>query len=370
MTPPDAPEYGPQSLAAVLPGIAAALGRPTSLPAVELPSADRICVVIVDGLGRQLLADNAADAPFLAGLPQSVLQVGCPATTATSMASFGTGLEPGRHGLVGYQVMDPDRGVLLNELRWDPEVDPLLWQPNQTVFEHLVSFGLNCSSIGNPEFAGSGLTEAALRGAQFIGIAKLHERVDAVVATLRKPGLTYLYWGDVDGAGHLHGVQSRNWRRALREIDEAVKRLARLLPTGTLLLVTGDHGMIDVPHHLRVDLADRPDLQPGIAVLGGEPRFAQVYCTTEAGPDVARRLAAAFGDRAWVRTREDAIAQGWFGSVDGRVVGRIGDVIVAGDEPFAFVDSRKATPSELKLIGQHGSLTDAEQMVPLLQYVV
>jgi predicted AlkP superfamily pyrophosphatase or phosphodiesterase len=364
------PAYGARSLGAVLPGIAAALGRPTALPAVELPTADRVCIVLVDGLGNRLLAENAVDAPFLAGLPGSVLQVGCPSTTATSMGSFGTGLHPGRHGLVGYQVMDPDRGVLLNELRWDPEVDPLRWQPNRTVFQHLMSVGVKCSSIGNPEFAGSGLTEAALRGADFIGIDKLHERVDAAAAILSEPGLVYLYWGELDGAGHLHGVRTRNWRRALREIDEAVERLARLLPKGTLLLVTADHGMIDVPHHLRVDLAERPDLQPGIAVLAGEPRFAQVYCTTDAGPDVAVRLSAAFGDRAWVRTREDAISQGWFGSVDGRVVGRIGDVIVAGNEPFAFVDSRTATPSELKLIGQHGSLTDVEQMVPLLQHVV
>src|ERR1700712_359979 len=366
---PAAPDYGARTLGAVLPGVAAALGRPTLLPAFDLPTADRVCIVLVDGLGHQLLAESAADAPFLASLSESVLRVGCPSTTATSMGSFGTGLQPGRHGLVGYQVMDPDRGLLLNELRWHPDVDPLRWQPNQTVFEHLVSFGVNCSSIGNPEFAGSGLTEAALRGPDFIGIDKLHDRVDAAAATMNEPGLTYLYWGQVDGAGHLHGVQSRNWRRALREIDEAVKRLARLLPKGTLLLVTGDHGMIDVPHHLRVDLADRPDLQPGIAVLGGEPRFAQVYCRAGAGEDVAGRLAATFGDRAWVRTREDAIAQGWFGSVESRVVGRIGDVIVAGNEPYAFVDSRTASAHELKLIGQHGSLTDAEQIVPLLHHV-
>ncbi len=325
------------------PGIAAALGWPTSLPAVELPSAERVCIVLVDGLGHQLLAENAAEAPYLAGLAGSTLRVGCPSTTATSMGSFGTGLQPGRHGLVGYEVMDPDRGVLLNELRWDPDVDPLRWQPNQTVFEHLLSCGVNCYSIGNPEFAGSGLTVAALRGPEFIGIDKLHERVDAAAAILTEPGLVYLYWGQLDGAGHLEGVRSRKWRRALREIDGAIERLARMLPNGTLLLVTGDHGMIDVPHHLRVDLADRPDLQPGIAVLGGEPRLAQVYCTTDAGPDVAGRLSAAFGDRAWVRTKEQAIADGWFGSVDSRVVGRIGDVIVAGNEPFVFVDSRTAT---------------------------
>ncbi len=370
MTTPVAPAYGPGTLGAVLPGAAASLGVPTGLPALELPTADRVCVVLIDGLGQQLLAENATDAPFLATMSGSVLRVGCPSTTATSVGSFGTGLPPGRHGLVGYQVMDPDRGVLLNELRWDPDVDPRRWQPYPTVFEQLTAAGLTCTSVGNPEFSGSGLTEAALRGARFIGVDKLHDRVDAVVQTLREPGLAYLYWGQVDAAGHLHGARSRNWRRALREIDEAITRLARLLPTGTLLLVTADHGMVDVPHHLRVDLAEQADLQSGIEILGGEARFAQAYCSPGAGPEVAARLSAAFGARAWVRTREEAIAEGWFGTVDQRVVGRIGDVIVAGIVPFAFVDSRTASEHELKLIGQHGSLTDDEQLVPLLQQTV
>jgi hypothetical protein len=40
------------------------------------------------------------------------------------MGMFGTGRMPGAHGLVGLDVLDPDRGVLFNELAWDPAVDP------------------------------------------------------------------------------------------------------------------------------------------------------------------------------------------------------------------------------------------------------
>lgn len=369
MTSPEVPAYDASCLGAVLPGVAAALGAPTSLPSVALPEVERVCVVLIDGLGHHLLTQNAADAPYLASLSGTVLRAGAPSTTATSVASFGTGCPPGRHGLVGYQVMDPDRGVLLNELRWDPAVEPKTWQPYPTIFEHLIAAGIACTAIGNPEFDGSGLTAAALRGPKFVGSVELHQRVNAAVMALAEPGLAYLYWGLVDAAGHQFGVTSRNWLRALREVDEAVRRLARQLPSGTLLLVTADHGMIDVPHEFRVDLAARPDLQPGITVLAGEARFAQAYCEEGAGALVARRLTDAFGNRAWVRTRLQAIEAGWFGPVDDRVVGRIGDVVIAGREPFCFVDSRTTAPHELKLIGQHGSLTDAEQLVPLLEYL-
>ena len=198
----------------------------------------------------------------------------------------------------------------------------------------------------------------------------MSDRIDTAVAALGRPGLVYLYWGQVDAAGHTYGTRSRNWLRALREIDEAMKRLARLLPTGTLLLITADHGMLDIPYDLRVDLAERTDLQTGIEVLAGEARFAQAYCSDGSAAQVAARLADAFGDRAWVRTRAEAVAAGWFGSVEPRVLGRIGDVVVAAAEEFAFVDSRTMPDTELRLIGQHGSLTDGEQLVPLLQHIV
>ncbi len=370
MSGPAAPGYGPGTLGAVLPGVAAALGVPVPLPSVDLPPATKVCVVLIDGLGYRLLADNAADAPFLASLPGRVLRAGCPSTTATSLGSFGTGLSPGQHGLVGYLVMDPARGVLLNALRWDPAVDPLRWQVYPTVFQHLVSAGVRTTAIGNPEFRGSGLTVAALRGPEFVGVDKLHDRIDVAVRALEEPGLAYLYWGQVDGAGHKHGIQSRNWRRALREIDEAVGRLARMLPPGTLLLVTADHGMVDVPHRLRVDLAGRPELQTGIRVLAGEPRFAQAYCSRGQAGAVAARLSEFFGERAWVRTREQAIADGWFGVVDERVFGRIGDVVVAANQRLSFIDSRTASSQEMALIGQHGSLTDEEQQVPLMELVI
>ena len=371
---PVIPRYDETSLGAVLPGAARSLGVATDLPAVDIPPASKICVVIIDGLGRQLLEQEPASAPFLTSLlPEGrTLTAGCPSTTATSMGTFGTGLPPGRHGLVGYEVMDPDRGVLLNELKWDPATDPIAWQPHRTVFQSLVRAGVRVLQIGNPEFYGSGLTTAALRGGEFVGAKRLHSRVDVAIDALARPGqsLVYVYWGEVDGAGHVYGWRSREWRRALRSADREFARLASRLPAGTLLLITADHGMLDVPHADRLDVASSPELGHGFGVLGGEGRFAQIYCGPDADPDqvtaVAGRFAEVLGDRAWVCTRDEAVAAGWFGPVDDRVRGRIGDVIVAGIGSFALVDSRTARPQVLKLIGQHGSLTAAEQLVPLL----
>jgi hypothetical protein len=378
---PVVPVYGGGTLGAVLPGAAAALGVDTGLPAVPFPQADRVCVVLIDGLGAELLAEAAADghAPFLAALMQGdradgcppQLRVGCPTTTATSMGSFGTGLVPGRHGLIGYTVRDPARGVLLHELRWDPYTDPVDWQPWPTMFGRLAAAGIDVLNIGSEEFAGSGLTAAAFRGGAFAGIKDLAGRVDAALSMLARPGrrLAYLYWGDVDTAGHGHGWRSRTWQAEVRAVDREVARLAAALPAGTLLVVTADHGMVDVPHTARLDIAARPELRRGVAILGGEPRMAQLYCRDAAPAAVARiaaRFADAVGERAWVATRDQAIDAGWFGPVDDRIAPRIGDVLVAARGDFALIDSATMHEKALQLIGHHGSLTEAEQLVPLL----
>ena len=377
---PWVPRYGSETLSAVLPGAAAALGVDTGLAAVPLPECRAICVVLVDGLGAMLLdevtAEGSGDAPFLADVSRAprpdgcppALRVGCPTTTATSMGSFGTGLAPGRHGLLGYEVLDPDRGVLLNELRWDPYTDPFRWQPLPTVFGRCVSGGIAVTRIGDPGFANSGLTIAAHRGGEFVPAIDLAGRVDAAVAALRRPGrgLVYLYWGGVDAAGHEHGWRSPPWRAALRHLDAGLADLAARLPRGAQLLITADHGMVDVPHSARLDLATVPALRDGIAILGGEPRFAQLYCRAGRSAQVADRVADAVGDRAWVRTRDRAVAEGWFGPVDDRVLPRIGDVLVAARGDFALVDAAVTRRHMMALIGQHGSLTESEQWVPLL----
>ena len=215
------------------------------------------------------------------------------------MGSFGTGLPPGRHGLVGYEVMDPDRGVLLNELKWDPATDPLAWQPHPTVFQALVADGVTVTQVGNPEFDGSGLTLAALRGGDFVGAKRLHSRVDIAVDALARPGqaLVYLYWGDVDGAGHAHGWRSREWRRELRHVDRELARLARRLPAGTVLLVTADHGMVDVPHDDRVDLAEssRARRRGSDPRRGGQVRPGLLRAGASGRRGVAARLADVIG---------------------------------------------------------------------------
>ena len=373
---PPAPGYGRSSVADVLTSSAAVLGVPGFENTLNLPAAKRVCVVMVDGLGWSLLKQRGGHAPFLRGfLPSArVLTAAFPTTTAASLASLGTGRPPGEHGMVGYDVLDPEQDKVVNLLgNWDAGVDPARWQPCPTVLERAAEH-IPVASVSLPRFEDSAMTRAALRGGEFIGATGVHARVAAAVQALAGSPkmLMYLYWNELDKAGHKHGAQSQQWGFQLEELDSALKLLAARLPADTLLLLTADHGMVDVAPEHRYDFSADPALIAGVRHTAGEPRMVHLYLepgTDEQGRDkLMAAWRSAYGNKAWITTRQEAIAAGYFGAVvTESVLPRIGDVLVLAREPIALYDLRRMRPASMEVVGQHGSLTRAEREVPLLQ---
>lgn len=359
----------------VLPAVATSLGVPGLTKGGDRPlrPARRAVVVLVDGLGAQLLARRGGHAPFLRQLLQDAdaartIDCGFPSTTATSMGTFGTGTLAGAHGLVGYEAYDPDTDSVFNELSWEDGPAPRRWQPAPTVFEAAVEAGVGVTRIGPGFFDGSGLTEAALRGGSFVAASSLAQRVDATLRAVRAQprGLVYLYWGDIDKVGHVHGCDSHEWVAELESVDAELARLASSLPRDTALHITADHGMVDVPLEARPDIATDADLDAGVRHVSGEPRCVQLHVRPGARDDVVDTWRARLGEDALVVTTEEAIEAGWFGTVSASVRPRIGDVIAAMTGPVAVVDSRRHRPELRSLLGVHGSITPDEVAVPWL----
>jgi hypothetical protein len=384
--PPDlaVPPYGSATLADVLPGAATALGVPVErgdLPAdplglrATLDGVRRIGVLLVDGLGADLVRAHAHLAPTLAALatPVGDLSAPCPSTTPVSLATLGTGLPPGSHGILGFVTLVPGaQGATgeersLNHVQWDDDPDPALWQPRRTVFEQAGAAGVPVTAVGPYAYAGSGLTRAVYRGAAYTGVVS-HGDLTALLLrslTATPRALVCGYIAELDLTGHVRGVDSPSWRAQLALVDRVVEQVVDALPDDAALLVTADHGMLDVPADTRVDLEADPDLIDGVRLLAGEPRAR--YAHTEAGAedDVLARWREILGDRAWVAGRDDAVASGVFGPVDDGLAARIGDVVALARGSWAFTAPER-DPGPSRLAAYHGSLTATELAIPLL----
>jgi hypothetical protein len=366
---PSLPRYGESTLPDLACSVLASLGAGSEPNPLQLPSADRVCLLVVDGLGWELLREHPAAAPFLSELAVAgrPLAAGFPATTATSLASLGTGRPPGQHGVLGYQVAVPGEHRLLNALRWDQRVDPVVWQPGSTIFERAADAGISSFRVANSALGRTGLSVATMRGAEILGADTFGALVAEAASALRRSDrvLATVYHGELDATGHVFGSASDAWRYHLGHVDKLAEQLAGALPPRTALYVTADHGMVDVPPADRIDADAVPGLRAGVALLGGEPRARHVYARPGAAGDVLAAWREILGHRAWVASRDEAIADGWFGPVDPLLAPRIGDVVAAPAGPAAVV-ATKAEPRESALIGMHGSLTPADQLVPLL----
>ena len=366
---PTLPRYGDSSLSDLASSVLASLGVAGEPNPLDFLSAERVCLLVVDGLGWELLREHPAAAPFLSELAVAgrPLTAGFPATTATSLTSLGTGRPPGQHGVLGYQVAVPGQGRLLNALHWDQRVDPQAWQPGSTIFERAAAAGIGAYRVGHSSFRQTGLFLAAMRGADYVVANTFGALVAQAAAALGRcdRALALVYHAELDATGHAFGCSSDAWRYHLGHVDKLAEQLAGALPPGTVMHVTADHGMIDVPPQDRIDADAEPALRHGVALLGGDARARHVYARPGAAADVLAVWQEVLGERAWVVSREEALRDGWFGPADESVIDRIGDVVAAAVGTTGIIDTRYE-PHESALVGMHGSLTTAEQLIPML----
>jgi hypothetical protein len=362
-------------LADVVPSVLSAMGvagfdAPIPLPG-EIAGA---CVLLIDGLGADLLDTYAEDAPVLATLRDRRLQVGFPSTTVAGLAAIGTGCRSGEHGMVGLSFRLPGADVV-NALGWRPhpwgrdlrdELPPEHVQPMPTTFERASSAGMAVSVISGAQFTGSGLTRAVLRGGRYVGVQALGDLAACVRSAVADGGFCYGYHSELDLLGHVYGPGSTAWRMQLRHVDRLVESIVEGLPPGGLLAVVADHGMVAVDPSEVVDVDASEPMLDGVEAIGGEPRARHVYVAHGAADSVLAAWRETLAQRAWVVSRDEAISAGWFGDRIGDDVRfRIGDVVAAARGSAGIM--RRTVESLLSsLIGQHGSLTRAEQEVPLL----
>ena len=340
---------------------------------LSLAPVSKAAVVLIDGLGAAPLESRRGHARWLTDKWRQrglVADSGFPSTTASALASLTTGVDPGEHGIVGYTVRDPASGALINHLKeWEPHVHPDSWQRTPTLFEQAAGHGIPSLSMGERRFEGTGFTRAVWRGAEFVGTDSLADQFQRVrdFFDSHERGLAYLYWPALDRTGHSSGVASDAWIRRLEDLDSQLQELDSLLGPDEGIVITADHGMVDVRDEDKLMVAEDSALLHSVAAWGGEPRAVQLYLDNPGSREaVMAAWSTAVGDGAVVLSKEQAMDAGLFGRVAPEVESRIGDVLVLATGPVAFYRSEVASSQSMKMVGQHGSITPEEREIPVI----
>ena len=358
---PSLPDYSGGCIANVVPAL---FDRPETCPDwLPQPAydADRVVLVLLDGLGWEQLESRRHLAPTLARMAGGRITSVLPTTTATALTSLSTGMAPGEHGVVGYRVHV--HGEVLNILRWTTAAgDARHTIPPSKVQPQLAFLGHRPPVVTRAEFARTGFTVAHLDGVRLHGYRMASTLVTEVARVMRaSEPFVYAYYDGIDKVSHEYGL-GEHYDAELAAADHLVASVLDAVPAGTTVVVTSDHGQVDVGNNL-IPLAG--DVMAHVSLQSGEGRFRWLHARPGHASALVDAARASHADTAWVRTRDEILADGWFGpTASTDAIARLGDVAIVARDDVAFVEPTDTGPYEL--IGRHGSATPAELYVPLL----
>jgi hypothetical protein len=373
---PIPPDYDLACIANVVPALLrigarpdenAEFARPGLLPD-SVAHARQVVLLVVDGLGWGQLRDRTALAPTLngaEGIDRPITSV-APTTTACALTSITTGRRPCHHGLLGYRLAIGDE--ILNVLRWTLGSGQA-HDARRTVPAHqfqpcppFPGSSVSVPVVSKDEFGGTGFTAAHLGNSPLSGYKVLSSLPVETGRLLRRGHpFIYAYYDGIDKVAHGTGLGDL-YDAELRAVDRLVDDLVAELPAGAILVVTADHGQIDVGPHVELLGAE---IMSMVRFMSGEGRFRWLHARPGAAADLAEAAAGRYADTTWVMERYQMIDEGMFGGpVAGTMLDRLGDVALLPYAPIAFVDP--ADTGENRLHSRHGSLTDQEMLVPLL----
>jgi hypothetical protein len=361
---PIIPDYSGPNVRGIIPALLGPTwwdaGIPSWFPA-PVAEARKVVLLVIDGLGWDQFVEHRQLMPRLASLAGGPIHTVAPTTTATALSSIATGLTPAEHGLVGYR-MALGREVL-NVLRWTIDgQNARRVHPPRDLQPYDAFLGRSVPVVSQADLENSGFSEAHLYGCQRYGWrAASSIAVEASARVAAGERFVYCYYGGVDKIAHERGF-GPFYEAELSFADHLVGALLDALPPDTCLLVTADHGQVEVGSRI---IEPSPELLAGVVMQSGEGRFRWLHVSQGATSSVYDAALDGLADVAWVVTREQTLDEHWFGpSMAPRIRSRLGDVALVAREPVSFHDPDDAGP--FALMCRHGSLTSAEVNVPLL----
>ena len=353
-----------------------------SLPLERIKAAKRIALVVIDGLGMNLLRQFDSDdrekpqlSTNLVGEMTSVF----PPTTASAVTTFMSGLAPQQHGLTGWFMHLREIGTVTAVLPFIPRYAPLQSNAGNMPMNEIIDIPGFSERLDRGidvllpnELKNSQYTKLLTSGESRIGYKDIHDFSQNLQRFCRgektNPFL-YAYWPKLDSLAHVFGPYHHKVENHFALIHETLAPIVELATqTGTLLIITADHGFIENQPEQRVLLSEHPELKSMLTLpLCGEPRAAYAYVRHDCAHAFERYVRSELGDFVDCVPTETLVDAGWYGLGEPHkeLKARAGDFVLLMKEQYAIYDSVIGEKPPV-LLGVHGGISEAEQRVPLI----
>jgi hypothetical protein len=338
--------------------------------------AEHYLFVLVDGLGLSF-SDLFSGSGFFAGADQLELRAVFPSTTAVVLTSLATGLWPKDHGICGWWTDFPELARVVapltlvdrakNERITQEGLGPEDLISGEAEYRHSLreSLAFYPKDIARAPYArwSRGYGETA----RFRSLSNARKRVSAHIRSRQSPSFTYLYIPDVDTQAHRTGTHSQTTAGTVLRVDRMLRELRGELPSSVRMVVSADHGLVDVPAERHFILRDENPIMKYLTVPPTAEATSPAFrLKSWVSPDEFRDAFAEqeFGDSFVLLSIEDVEALELFGPgpLSPRTRGHLGDLLGISPEP-AVLEYVAAGGESKGHIGVHGGLRPEEMRV-------
>jgi predicted AlkP superfamily pyrophosphatase or phosphodiesterase len=370
----------------------------------DLPQAyDKVILMYVDAFGWRFFEERIDRYPFLKrvseqGVASKITSL-FPSTTTVHTTNIHLGEPVSQTGIYEWFYYEPllDRLIapLIFSYAGDKENGTIKLPGGvnlndffryQTVYQKLANQGAKSYLFQLHEYQRGGFANLVLSGAERRGYKTLSEGlVNLAEAVAAEKGKAYFfyYYDSIDSVGHIYGPSSRQFEAEIDTFLHALEYHFHKNLIGktsqTLLLITSDHGQIDVSPHRTIYLNQhfpqlqtliRTDGEGRLLVPAGSARDIFLYIRGGRVDEAYSLLAhhPIFESRAEVHRVSELMEKGYFGwPLSEAFRQRIADLVILaypGEAVWWFEKDR----FDMRFYGHHGGLTPDEVEIPLLAF--
>lgn len=376
------PDYKGGSIVNLMSSLMKALGSDSPyaplniLPSEELKDFDTVILLVIDGLGYDFLTTHGTGGILCENLKGSMTSV-FPATTATAVTTFTTGVAPQQHAITGWFVYLKEIGTVTTILPFRSRsgsisIDKMV--PPTRIFDSEPFFNkITCDSyyIIDGGLVDSCYTTALAGRAQRVPYYTIDDFFEQLRKCIEKPNSKYIYayWSRLDAISHEYGTTSERVFSHFRELHDNLDAFSDSLDgTNTILLITADHGLVDIPREGVIHVKEHPEFVQTLSLpVCGEPRTAYCYVHPARTVDFENYVQEHFGNFCTLYKTEELVKKNAFGLFEPHqaLSDRTGDYVLVMDRSHVlrhFIAGER----EYNFVGYHAGATRDEMLVPLI----